>query len=96
MANENENKPWVSNYPPLQAWLKKHDARCLWQRPMQNDPQEESDWAPTAYIECWQIALRPFIIVVHANKGGWDLYTACESMKISETLEDAEKRLGLK
>jgi hypothetical protein len=92
------NHAYVSNYPPLHNWLNAHDARCMWQIPMQQpnaDGEYEYDFGPTAYVECWLVGKRPVIVVVHANKNGWEIYTALDDNNIEATFADAEKRLGL-
>ncbi len=80
-----EDKPYVANYPPLAEWLEKIEARCDWQLPL-----------GTALVEGWR-TLRgsTFILVVHADKKGWEIFTALDDNKIDATLLDAEKRLGL-
>jgi len=94
--DDNSRKPWVSNYPPLREWLNKHDARCMWQVPSQERPNEaDYDWVPQAYIECWIVGRRPCIIVVRGDKMGWEIYTDGDTHRIDETLLDAERRLGL-
>lgn len=97
VKSDNGNKPWVDNYPPLRDWLNKHEARCMWQIPLNERPSDaEHDWAPQAYVECYLISGRRLVIVVvHANKGGWDIYTDANTNKIAETLADAEQRLGI-
>lgn len=93
--DDNSNKPYVSNYPVLQAWLEKHNARCMWQVPREPKPDDVGyDWAPQAYIECWMVR-RPIIIVIYSNKMGWEMYSALDSAKYADTFEDAEKRLGI-
>lgn len=89
-AVKTKEKPYVANYPPLAAWLKKHEARCMWQVPMGGT----FDTA-TAYVEGWMFGGRIAILVVHANGMGWDVFTSGSDSRIKETLEDAEKRLGL-
>jgi hypothetical protein len=89
-AEKNSRKPWVSNYPPLKAWLDKIDARCIDQIPV-NGPIE-----PTAYLEKWGTPTgRMFIVEVRANRMGWNIFTATENGTIAATLEDAEQRLGM-
>ncbi len=94
---DTSNSPYVSSYPPLRDWLDKHDARCMWQTPREPKPYDVSyDWEPQAYIECWMIAgHQPFILTIHNNKMGWEIYTNGNTPKVSETLADAERRLGL-
>jgi len=95
---DDSNRAWISNYPPLKDWLNKHEARCMWQLPMQqpnsSTGEYEYDFGPTAYVECWLVYRRPVIIVVHANKNGWEIYSALDDLKISATLADVERRVG--
>jgi len=87
--------PYVENYPPLRDWLKKHEARCMWQLPMQ--PEHGREEPPTAYVEQWMFpkTSRMVVVVVYANKMGWDVFTSSNEHQIDATLEDAEERLGL-
>jgi hypothetical protein len=95
-TDDTSNKPWLSNYPPLKEWLDKHDARCLWQAPQNPQPSDaDSDWTPVAYVEGWRIRARQFILIVYANKGGWDIFTPADSQIIDASLLDAERRLGI-
>jgi len=88
------NHPYVSNYPQLQEWLDKNEARCMWQLPMGESGSYDY---PRAYVECYQIPAngRVFIVLVHADRHGWDIYTACGNMNIEATLNDADIRLNL-
>lgn len=99
---DTSNQPWVKNYPPLAAWLEKHQARCSWQLPVGH--QEP----PRTSVECWLFSgttdapgQKPYhtarlaIITIHCNKMGWEIYTPCASTEIVRTLRDAEARLGL-
>lgn len=86
---DNSNKPWVSNYPPLKAWLNKIQARCLIQAPY-GDPEN-----PRAYFEQWSVNSQVFMVTVQANQGGWSVYTQVDSNLIDATLKDAGDRLGL-
>lgn len=45
-------------------------------------------------VELWSANGRVFLVVVNAN-GGWEIFTACDSIKIDDTLRDAERRLGI-
>ncbi len=95
-ARDTSNHPYVSNYKPLQAWLVKHDARCMWQVPSQEKPSDVGyDWVPQAYIECWIVGKRPCIILVRGDKMGWEIYTDGNTNLVAETFADAERRLGL-
>jgi hypothetical protein len=79
------DEPWVANYPPLKEWLAKVEGRCLWQQ--RNG---------TSMVEGWAIAGAVAVIEVYANGNGWNIYTACASRRIDETLQDAEVRTGLR
>lgn len=92
--DNDKNKPYVENYPPLWDWLKKHDARCNWQLP------HGSPEAPRAFVECWAFQdhegrTQQAIVLVQANQLGWEIFTPNDSADIAETLGDAERRLGL-
>lgn len=83
--------PYVSNYPPLQAFLVKYEARCDWQVRLGGDEDD-----PTGYIEQHRFPNgRTCIIVVHANLHGWDIFTPANTAKIDETLLDVIERLNL-
>lgn len=87
-ADDNKNKPWVSNYPPLHDFLREIDARCDWQIPY--GPAR----APTMYVEQWRApGAAPFIIVVYADQHGWNIFTATLSEKIDATIEDVKRRI---
>lgn len=94
---DTKNAPWISNYPPLKAWLNKHNARCMWQIGMQpEDSNQVREYGyPTAYVECWLVGKALAIVIIHDNKMGWEIYTPAGTPLISETLADAERRLGL-
>lgn len=83
------DEPYVENYLPLVEWLKKVGARCMWQAPV-GDRKE-----PTAYIECYLINGRVALVQVHANRNGWNIYTAGMSGRVDATIKDAEARLGI-
>ena len=87
---DNINKPWVSNYPPLKEWLDKNGAQCMDQMPYGNPD------SPAAYFEKWMTPNgRIFLIEVRANQMGWDIFTPGPSSEIAATLNDANDRLGL-
>lgn len=98
-SKSTRDKPWVSNYPPLQEWLDKVEAKCQWQIPMQPKPTAdddyEPDWAPTAYVECWAVGKGTVIIIVRAEQHGWEIYSALDSNSVQESLADVEKRCGV-
>jgi hypothetical protein len=81
---DDSHKPYVSNYPPLQEWLEKHGASCLWQ-----------EMSTSQAIEGWLVGQVVAIIVVQSGLRGWDIYTPCRYTEIETTLADAERRLGL-
>lgn len=88
---KDEDKPYVENYPPLRDWLRDHNARCNWQIPIGN-PRE-----PTGYVESYALqgAKGDLIVVVHARKMGWNIYTAERTGEVVKTFADAEQRIGL-
>ena len=80
----------------LDAWLSKHEARCMWQivghRAMRHT------------VECWAFptarprykSLAPVMIVIRYHGGGWDIFLpGSETIGIKETLADVEARMGL-
>lgn len=100
MANKKKvdtsHMPYVSNYPPLQEWLDKHEARCMWQVPMQCEHDRHGE-PPTAYVELYEFpkTSRHAIVLIHGRKMGWDIFISSNDHQIKTTLEDAERRLGL-
>lgn len=84
-----KNEPHVSNYPPLDQWLKKHDARCLWQ--LMDGPEDRR----TRAVEAWQVRTTTVIAVVHRDQHGWELFTTLDTLDIAATLADAEQRCKL-
>lgn len=94
--------PYVSNYPPLQEWLDKHEARCMFQVPMQcvhdrGVDENGRNEPPTAYVEQYLFPKTNTlaIVLVHGRKMGWDIFISSNDHEIKSTLEDAERRLGL-
>lgn len=89
-ATKDSAKPWISNYPPLEAWLRKIDAHCQDQIPVGNARK------PVAYLEKWITTTgRSFIVEVRANQMGWNIFTEGNYPDVASTLTDAGKRLGL-
>lgn len=90
MDNQKNDKPWISNYPPLQEWLNKIEARCAEQIPVGGGRN------PISYLEKWITPSgRVFLVEVRAYNRGWDIFTASDSNMINETLTDAESRLAI-
>lgn len=89
--------PYIENYPPLKEWLDKHDARCIWQVPMQCEHNRHEDQPPTVYIEKWFFpkTKRFVVIEVHARKFGWEVYIANDSNDVVKTIAQAETLMGL-
>src|SRR6185437_2567006 len=86
-----DNEALVDNYPVLKAWLTKVGARYQWSSPC-------SDAAGPLAATIYHYTIKgagPFIVLVHPDKHGWNVYTACSSNKVDETFADAEYRLGL-
>lgn len=91
---DTKDKPYTSNYPPLEMWLKKIDARCHSQIPV-GDPKK-----PEAYFEMWYVnhptaGSMTFCILVRGKQRGWEIYTPALTNAIDATLLDAERRLGI-
>lgn len=84
MSETNNDKPWIENYPPLRAWLDRHNARCLSQT-------KDGD----GFLERWLIGTRICLIEVRPRNMGWNIYTDSDSPTIVATIRDAETRLGL-
>lgn len=87
---KDEDQPWVSNYPPLDEWLRKIGARCMSQIRVGG-----TRTAPDRYVEFWFVLQRIFIVEVRSRKNGWNIYTDADTGKIDETFRDAEARLGI-
>jgi len=86
-----KDKPYVDNYPPLKAWLDRHEARCNWQLPLGGTKDN-----PTGFVESFMVKDGgEVIVVIHARQLGWNLYTPCHSNGIAATLADADARLRL-
>lgn len=87
--NPDINEPWISNYPPLQAFLAEIKARCDWQvkLPIYGGAIAEQWRAPGSM---------PFLVVVQGKQHGWDIYTPNAGAGISETLDDVRARIFAK
>jgi hypothetical protein len=72
----------VSNYPALEDWLDTMDAVCMYQEVFGKN-----------MIEMWMIKGRPFIVLVHPNGLGWNIFTDGSTGDVKATLDDAEKRI---
>jgi len=82
-----DDKPWIGNYPPLHEWLMQNDARCDWQLRL-------GKGAHASMLEQWRMpGSLPFIVLVMANKHGWEVYSPCHENNINATLEDAKRRI---
>lgn len=94
MPRPNDNKPWVSNYPPLAKWLEDNHARCMWQLASPTKPDDaDEDWEPQSYVECHLVNARPVIVIVHANRQGWNVFSALDTADIAKSLTDLEARV---
>jgi hypothetical protein len=83
------DQPWVSNYPPLDEWLKENNAVCNWQL-----QRGERKSRPLVTVESWSINGYAFIIEVQSDRRGWNIYTSLPSNNITATLADALTRLS--
>ena len=85
--NKGIDEPWVSNYPPLDAWLRLNNARCDWQVLLGKKPYHD-------YIEQWRLpGSLPFVIRVMGRQHGWEIFTPSASNDIEKTLQDAMARI---
>jgi hypothetical protein len=77
-------EPWISNYPPLEAWLHADErSHCMWQTRTPNGRD---------MIECWLVNGRPTIVLVYGDRHGWDIFTSANTGDIAKTLADADER----
>ena len=84
-----EDEPYTDNYPPLKAWLNKHNGRCVEQVRLNCGTRAEQ------MLEVWNIGNGSVVIRVWAERAGWDIFTAHASNSIELALNDAELRLGI-
>ena len=54
-----KDQPYTSNYPPLEAFLRDHEARCDWQISLGGDPDE-----PIGFVEQHRFPNGKIVIVV--------------------------------
>lgn len=85
-----EKNKSIGDYPPLQAWLNKHEARFCYSLL----PRIDKDSTPS--IECWRVGNSVAFIVLYPGTRGWDIVTGCASNDIDKTLDDVEERVGIK
>lgn len=69
----------------LVTWLEEHNAQCAWQKQIN----------PNVRVEAYFINGRLALVMRHKG-GGWDVFTGVDTAKIAATLDDAEKRLGVR
>lgn len=85
--NKDVDEPWISNYPPLHDWLMTNNARCDWQMRYGKGKQG-------FMLEQWRLPHSlPFVVLVYASKGGWEIFTPCASNSIEQTLTDCAERI---
>lgn len=74
----------IENYPTLVEWLTRINARCLW-------------WHgdATRRLEGWTASGAVFVILIYANKRGFEIFTSSNTNDIGETFADAELRMGV-
>jgi hypothetical protein len=77
----------------LAKWLADRDGRCVWS--VLVDTRRGSSSSRPWTLDGWIVNGQVLIVQLHPD-GGWEIFTACTSNKISETLADAERRLGLR
>lgn len=76
-------KPYVSNYPDLARWLDAKDARCQWQK---------IDRAMA--VEGWLIDGVVVVVLVYANRHGWEIFTAPATREVQATFADVNARIA--
>lgn len=87
MSRNTKDKPYISHYKPLHDWIMKIEARCMIQE-MNEQRSIEMYMTPQGKL---------FIVVVHSNHNGWEIYTPpVDSNKVDDTLKAAEVALGIK
>lgn len=88
--SKDKNQPWIENYPPLEAWLAAHHARCDWQAKLGAGNR-------ASMIEQWRFPNgSTALITIRSHRDGWDLYVpAHKGNDIGETLRKATEALGL-
>lgn len=81
-----KDQPWISNYPPLHAWIMGSRARCDWQVKQ-----------GSSMVEQWRLPNgRAFIVTVMSERHGWEIYVpASESTRIRDTLLAVGDALGV-
>lgn len=83
------DRAWVTNYPPLHAWIKRIKARCLAQVP-RGDP------LTGGYLETYVLPNgKIFLLIVTPFQGGWEIYTPLAAGDDETRIHNAEVRLGL-
>jgi hypothetical protein len=87
LSNPNIDEPWISNYPPLHDWLNEHNARCDWQLKLGKGKH-------ASMLEQWRLpGSLPFVILVMAQKYGWEIFTPGASNTVDATLADTKARI---
>lgn len=82
---DDSRKPWVSNYSLLKEWLERIEARC-----------QVQEYNEARSVEIWMANDRLFIVLVYGDGNGWEIFTTSTSNDVAVSLEDAERRLGIK
>ena len=81
------DQPWISNYPPLDGWLRANDARCDWQ--MRYGKGKDG-----FMLEQWRMpGSMPFVVLVYTRGAGWEIFTPGASNSVRLTLSDAKQRI---
>ncbi len=76
--------PTVVDFPPLDAWLRKHNAKWLWCADTHH-----------ATVQTWEINGRIFLILLYTVAPAWDIFTSHDGNGVYESLLDADRRLGI-
>lgn len=92
--SNNSEKPWVENYPQLEAWLNKHEACGMWEAVV-GDIEEYPRGARIVRCYLFPRSARVTLVEVLGGGDGWNIWTDCADRKTESTFADAERRLGL-
>lgn len=83
-ADHPSRQPYIENYPPLKAWINRHeDTICQWQKRI----------GAKMMVERWIVDGVPVIIEIYGDGHGWNIYTTSPDNTIVHAVADAEDRI---
>jgi hypothetical protein len=89
-VKDDDTGPLAGDYPPLWAWLAKHECAQLMRLDVGKGRQRS---AMLKYIA--PATSEVFWVELYPNGRGWNVYTADRSNSIASSLTDAAFRLGM-